>query len=105
MISLTTNYRSGQTVLDAAHAVIETDDEALKQLRVPLTAAGQNKATVSVVDFPHTAVEQDWLVNAVKDSLADGVAPSEIAVIVRTNREVEQVTTRLRKRVNSCSVS
>lgn len=97
LISLTENYRSGQVILDAAHAVIQSEDEALARLRIPLTAARVGTATVELVEFPHTAVEIDWLVKAVAKDIAVGIPPHEIAVIVRTNREVEECALALRK--------
>lgn len=98
LISLTENYRSGQVILNAAQAVIKTDDEALAKLRIPLTAAAVAEATVELAEFPHTAVEMDWLVSAIQADIEAGVPKEEIAVIVRTNREVEECTLALRKR-------
>lgn len=97
VISLTENYRSGQTVLDAGHSLIETDDETLQSLRVPLNAALVDTATVSLRDFSHQAIEDSWLVDEIKNQIATGVAASEIAVIVRSNREVEDIATSLRQ--------
>ncbi|MCA9357708.1 ATP-dependent helicase [Candidatus Kaiserbacteria bacterium] len=98
LISLTENYRSGQPVLDAAQAVIATEDETLAKLRVPLTAAAVDTAAVELAEFPHTAVEKDWLVAAVRKDIESGIKPEEIALIVRTNREVEEFTAALRKK-------
>jgi DNA helicase-2/ATP-dependent DNA helicase PcrA len=98
LISLTENYRSGQPVLDAAQEVIKTDDETLTKLRVPLKAAAVGTAAVELAEFPHNAVELDWLVGEVAGDIAAGTKPEEIAVIVRTNREVEEFTTALRKK-------
>jgi DNA helicase-2/ATP-dependent DNA helicase PcrA len=97
-ISLTENYRSGQPILDAAHAVIESDDPALAKLRVPLTAAAVDSADVAIAEFPHSAIELDWIVTDIAERIESGVSPEEIAVIVRTNREVEEFAVALRKR-------
>lgn len=98
LISLTKNYRSGQSILDIAQTVIATDDESLKALRVPLTAAAVPKADILQVFLPHTSIEQGWIVADIQKHLAAGVEASEIAIILRTNREVEQYTTALRKK-------
>lgn len=96
-ISLTENYRSGQTVLDAAHSLVEVEEGPLKDLRVPLTAQVVKTSVVERRDFSHQAVEDEWVVSEVTSLLGSGVLPEEIAIIVRTNREVEQFATLLRK--------
>ena len=98
LISLTENYRSGQPILDAAHDVIKTNDEELAKLRIPLKAAAVDVAEVMLAEFPHTAVETDWVVASIENDIEAGVSPAEIAVIVRTNREVQEFTIALRKK-------
>ena len=97
VISLTQNYRSGQAVLDVAHSLIEVEDGPLKDLRVPLSSETGVACTIEMRDFSHQAVEDDWVVSAVSKALEEGTTASDIAVIVRTNREVEQLSTLLRK--------
>ncbi|MEL6803886.1 MAG: ATP-dependent helicase, partial [Bacteroidota bacterium] len=95
-ITLETNYRSGQTILDAAQDVIAVEDGPLLALRQPLVAATVESGVVSERAFSHQAVEDESLVAAIKALVGEGVSPDEIAVIVRTNREVEALSTRLR---------
>ena len=95
-IALTENYRSGQRILDAAHSLIAVPDGKLAALRVPLTAHREDESMLQVRAFAHQAIEDEWLVEAIKNQYAAGVVPSEIAVIVRTNREVESITRMLR---------
>ncbi len=97
VISLTENYRSGQPVLDAGYSLITTDDEHLQTLRIPLNAALVDSAQVTVRDFSHQAIEDSWLVEQVQTQIDSGIAPKEIAVIVRSNREVEDLSAALRK--------
>ena len=97
VVSLTENYRSGQCILDAAQALVAVDDGPLKKLRIPLTAALVESATVEVRDFPHQAIEDEYVVAAVQAALAAGVSPAEIAVIVRTNKDVEYFAGLLRQ--------
>ncbi len=96
-ISLTENYRSGQTILDTAQALITVPDEDLMRLRVPLIAAAVDEAMVTTREFSHQAVEDEWLVSAIQEEVSAGTALEEIAVILRTNREVEAVAERLRR--------
>lgn len=97
VISLTDNYRSGQTILDAAHSLVEVDEGPLKDLRVPLKAAVVEKSELTQREFSHQAVEDDWIVSAIKSEVERGTPASEIAVIVRTNREVETFSAAIRK--------
>lgn len=97
VISLTDNYRSGQPILDAAQHLIATDDEDLAALRIPLQAAAVTTATVTRRIFSHQAVEDSWVVAEVQRQIDAGVPPQEIAVIVRSNREVEDTSVRLRQ--------
>lgn len=97
VIELTENYRSGQPILDAAHSLVAVEDEPLRSLRVPLTAQAVDAALVERRTFSHQAVEDQWVVDAVQERITAGVPPEEVAVIVRTNREVEQLAGALRK--------
>jgi DNA helicase-2/ATP-dependent DNA helicase PcrA len=95
-ITLTDNYRSGQPVLDVAQGLVATDDPTLAPLRQPLTAVAVEVADVSLRSFAHQVVEDAWVVSDVEAQLAAGVPPNEIAVIVRSNREVEGFAAALR---------
>lgn len=103
-IDLVENYRSGQPVLDAAHSLVAVEDGPLKNLRVPLLAQS-DKAAVEQRGFSHQAIEDGWIVDTVLAELEQGTAAEEIAVIVRTNREVEQLSALLRKRGIAVSAS
>lgn len=98
VISLTNNYRSGQPILDAAHSLVEVEEDGpLKDLRVPLEAKGVTEAEITQRTFVHQAVEDMWLVEEISAQIEKGIEQKEIAVIVRTNKEVETVSAFLRK--------
>lgn len=97
VISLTENYRSGQTILDAAHSLVKVEDGLLAELRVPLTAEAVRESVLTNQTFSHQAIEDEWLVQAIKVEIERGVPAEEIAVIVRTNREVETLANLIRK--------
>lgn len=97
-IQLTENYRSGQVILDSAHRLITVDEPELQALRIPLHAAAVDDASVSLRTFSHEVTEDEWIVAEVARLVASGVAPEEIAIIVRTNRQVEQYAALLRAR-------
>ncbi len=97
VISLTSNYRSAQPILDVAYSLVEVEDGPLKDLRVALSAVAIKEAEVTRREFSHQAVEDTWLAESIQAHIKEGIKPSEIAVIVRTNKEVEAVSTLLRK--------
>lgn len=97
-IALTENYRSGQDILDAAHSLVAVEDGPLKELRVPLEAKAVNVSNVTYRDFSHQAVEDSWVIEDIQKKIACGAQPEEIAIIVRTNREVESFAAALRKK-------
>ena len=96
-ISLTKNYRSGQMVLDAAHSLVKVEDGPLSELRVPLSAEAVESSRVTQRCFAHQAVEDAWIIGEISKAIADDIPAQEIAVIVRTNREVETFAAALRK--------
>lgn len=96
-IALTENYRSGQNILDISHSLIEVTEGPLQDLRVPLNANTTTAGTVSIAAYSQQAVEDDALVQEIQAVLASGVPKDEIAVIVRTNREVEAIARSLQQ--------
>ncbi len=96
-IALTDNYRSGQTILDVAHSLVAVDEGPLAALRIPLVAAVMPHSTIERRSFSHQVIEDEWVVENIKNSIQAGVSPAEIAVIVRSNREVETYTSLLRQ--------
>lgn len=95
-IALTESYRSGQRILDASHSLIHVDEGPASELRVPLHAHTEIDAHITLRAFTHEAVENEWLVHTVQEVIEAGTEPNEIAVIVRTNREVEALAAALR---------
>jgi DNA helicase-2/ATP-dependent DNA helicase PcrA len=96
-ISLTENYRSGQTILDGAHSLVAVESGPLASLRVPLEAKAIETSSIERRAFSHQAVEDSFLGAKVSELVTSGMKAEEIAVIVRTNREVEQFASLLRK--------
>ena len=97
IIALTNNYRSDQRILDAAHDLIATDDPKLKDLRVPLIANKALDAVLSRQVFAGRAIEDGWLIDQIKMHHEKGVKWSDMAVIVRTNKEIEHLARLMRK--------
>lgn len=97
-IALTENYRSTQNILDLSHELIKTDAGDARELRVPLSSTSKKKGKIERRTFSHEAVEHEYIVNALKHLIAkEQVLPEDIAIILRTNREVEEIATLIRK--------
>lgn len=97
VVALTENYRSAQNILDLAHELIRVEAGPAAELRVPLTAATGDAGTIERRRFTHDAVEHDFLVKQIGELTDAGTPPEDIAVIVRTNREVEDLAHLLRR--------
>ncbi|MFZ2252853.1 MAG: ATP-dependent DNA helicase [Minisyncoccia bacterium] len=96
-IALTSNYRSVQHVLDLAHELITVNVGPAAALRVPLNATRTDEPRIERRQWSHEAVEHDFIVDKVKELIAAGVPHEEIAIIFRTNKEVEECAEYLRK--------
>jgi DNA helicase II / ATP-dependent DNA helicase PcrA len=97
-IALIENYRSSQSILDVAHELIRTEDPVLAPLRVPLHAAVEGESLIERATFVHESIENDFVVSEIEREIKEGREASEIAVIVRTNKEVEDFAALLRKK-------
>lgn len=99
VIKLESNYRSHQSILDAAFKMIEQnyEENEFKDLRAELKSASKEKASpIELVESPNPAVEENFLVEKIK-GFAKSNPDKTIAVIVRKNREVEQIFYLLQK--------
>ena len=94
--SLTINRRSGSVILDAANAVaaeVRAQHPGVEVLRPGGDATGQ------VVASLHESWRDEvaWLVARIRDLIASGQCPDEIAVLCRTNEFVRLVAQELRQ--------
>lgn len=101
VITLKQNYRSGQTILNAAAEVIafaelgaETGSEFAKMFRVTeplLSASGKSDLPVRVATFPTEFAERVFVAEDIRKKLDNGHNPKEIAVLVKTNQEAMEI--------------
>lgn len=94
LITLTDNYRSSETVLEAARNVITLGSERLEnyidELNKTLTAHRPNTGSVvDLVELPSSNDERAWLAREIKSQLENGTKASEIAVLARRHYELE----------------
>jgi DNA helicase-2/ATP-dependent DNA helicase PcrA len=94
LIPLTDNYRSSETVLEAARSVITLGSERLEnyidELDKTLTAHRPNTGSVvDLIELPSSNDERAWVAREIKSQLANGTKASEIAVLARRHYELE----------------
>ncbi|MBI4138105.1 MAG: ATP-dependent helicase [Candidatus Wildermuthbacteria bacterium] len=90
-VFLRKNYRSHQNVLDIASSLMGEK---------PGTLEAQNQAEknkIKIWAFENPEEELLFLARAIKKKIDAGVEPSEIAVLVRENKDAKQVATALQK--------
>lgn len=90
LISLCNNYRSTQTILDAAQAVCPRN--------VPLVAkSGHSESPAFLVSLTSPEVEYYFVAQKIKELINNGNAPEEIAVLYRENRDAAPLARMLEK--------
>jgi DNA helicase-2/ATP-dependent DNA helicase PcrA len=89
-ISLKHNYRSTQTILNAAHN-LKPDSTKL------LSNASKEENLISIREFTNPQSEYNFLGNDIKQLLDNNYKPEQITVLYRENRDVFDIVRVLRK--------
>jgi DNA helicase II / ATP-dependent DNA helicase PcrA len=92
-ITLSTNYRSHQSILDASFKMIENNykENEHKDLRIELkSGSGSKSRPVDVVFSENTLAMEEYLVEEIK-KIIERESKASIAIITRRNRELERV--------------
>lgn len=97
VVWLEDNYRSSQLVLDAAQSLLA--GEKLLKAR-----AGHENRPVKLYEFSSELVEDYFVARDIKNKIAGGVAPDEIAVFYRDNADGESLVTMLERLGVPCAV-
>lgn len=96
LISLETNYRSKQKILDASFGMIEHNYEKdeNKELRIPLKGIDidieEDKNSLTLVNGEDTGSIENYLIKEVKN-IREIEPSSSIAIITRRNRELDRI--------------
>ncbi len=90
VVALSSNYRSGQNILDQAEALLP-GREALK------TGGKKEVGLIRVGSFASTLGEYFFIGEDIKEKLKAGILPHDIAVLYRDNRDAGPLATVLRK--------
>ncbi len=102
IIVLNQGYRCTQTIYDVAHSLIAGgennqalgSDQSLSAIlelanQKPLRGIQKKQLPVEIVSAPSQLSEYIWISQQIVDKIAEGVAPKDIAVLFRTNREIQ----------------
>lgn len=100
LINLSKNYRSRASIVEFAASFRKTiADSVYKGLAgqdKELVPAGEkSRAVIERIDFKSDVAERNWVGAQIKELLAAGVDPGEIAVLARTNAELDSVAKHL----------
>lgn len=93
-IVLSHNYRSTQPILDLAYRLIQANNpdrlEVKNKINKQLLG---NKTGIKPVyrNFDNINQEHDWIADNIKSDLESGVAPKDIAVLVRRNSQIKNI--------------
>lgn len=92
VVNLVENYRSTPEIIEFANGI-----NVLNRYRVEkdLIATRPSGKPVTVKGFHKVDREYDYIVKIVKDKLAEGYAPEDIAVLTRTKLEVVKIAGKL----------
>lgn len=93
IITLTDNYRSMASILEASRTVITQGTDRLEthiaSLDKTLTPhKNQTKSLVQLAELPNKNQEYLWIVKQVKSRLENGQKAGDLAVLTRTHREM-----------------
>lgn len=94
LISLSTNYRSHQSILDVSHSLIENNYENSDEssdLRIKLISeSGETPKLIDIVTAEDVRTMDDYLVKELK-SLLQSEQKASIAIITKRNRDLERI--------------
>ena len=101
LVVLTSNYRSGQAVLDAADALLPGEEPLVAQSGAGLHPAqqgtGRHAAQIEVAAYSGSDSETYGVAKEVAAMLERGTSPNEIAILYRDNRDAFPVAAMLER--------
>ncbi len=89
VITLTDSYRSGTKILEASHSLMSEVVESAHNQKLTSMRAEPHLANVHIRAFSTEEHELAWVAEHIKKSIAEGVAPQEIAILFRNNHDAE----------------
>lgn len=95
-VALTENYRSTQSILDASGTLIEVHTDLISSERL-VACNEKGSEPVVIARAPDRRSELAYIVESIKETVARGVAPEDIAVLYRNNRHADAIQHELEK--------
>ena len=92
VVRLEQNFRSTGHILDVANAIIEKNE---KRLGKRLYTKDEQGNKVNVMSFLNADDEANWVVQQIKDSLAGGMKPNDIAILSRASHVLNIIEQRM----------
>jgi DNA helicase-2/ATP-dependent DNA helicase PcrA len=89
LINLVHNYRSTQSILNAASSVIANNKVALSENNILQSQGKNTEERIHVMWFHDYFTEYFYIAKKIKEQIEKGVDPCEIAILVRNNRDIE----------------
>lgn len=91
VISLDTNYRSHQNILDASFGMIENnyEENENKELRIRLSGR-KSKDKIKLISGENTVAEKAFLIKELQNIIKNN-QESSVAIITRRNKELDQI--------------
>ncbi|OHB20675.1 MAG: hypothetical protein A2666_01400 [Parcubacteria group bacterium RIFCSPHIGHO2_01_FULL_47_10b] len=88
-ISLRSNYRSDQKILDASMSLISHNTEFIQEAGAKLLSARREEGLrVVVFQLASKESEYQWVLRGIQDKIANGANPHEIAILARNNADI-----------------
>ncbi len=94
-ISLQDNYRSSQDILDAAHYLINHDENKREHVRL---TSHRSPGEISCHNFPTYHDELDFVSQEIRELNTRGVVYHDIAILYRENRHTQDIQKALGRR-------
>ncbi|MFC1780511.1 ATP-dependent helicase [Patescibacteria group bacterium] len=92
IITLTSNYRSSQYILDASRSLISKNLLKLKEIKKDLRSKIKRKnVPIKVAKFSNSDIENSYISSKIKELMKNKVDPDEIAILVRHNRDIDNL--------------
>jgi DNA helicase-2/ATP-dependent DNA helicase PcrA len=92
MIALVDSYRSGDVLLDAAHALMKESIPSERHPKLISKLENSHLSTLESRTFTSEEIENAWVVSGVERLIAEGVPAGDIAIMYRTNADAAPIS-------------
>jgi DNA helicase-2/ATP-dependent DNA helicase PcrA len=92
VITLVSNYRSSQYILDASRSLIKINKLRLENVNKNLISIKDIKnIPIKISEFKSADIENQFIVDKIKELIRNKVDPDKIAVLVRDNQDADDL--------------